>query len=90
MPAASLQPQLFDAPETEGVSPVRASRARRAIFANLGVLKRARPAAIVAPAFAEWETKFLALCELLPAAEADEARAALAAEVARLKAEAAI
>ncbi|HBK91069.1 MAG TPA: hypothetical protein DDZ68_05300 [Parvularcula sp.] len=86
MPAAT-QPQLFETPEPAGVSPVRAARVRKAVFANLGVLKRARPAAVVAPAFAEWEAKFLALCDLLPETEANEARAALAAEIARLKAE---
>lgn len=86
MSSASVQPALFDAPEEGPVSPARAANARKAIFANLNVLKRARPAAVMAPAFAEWEAKFLALCDLLPASEADAARAALASNVARLKA----
>lgn len=86
MSSASAQPSLFDEADAGAVSPARASHARKAVFANLNVLKRARPAAVIAPAFAEWEAKFLALCDLLPAAEAEAARAALAAEIARLKA----
>lgn len=72
--------------ESERVSPSRAANARKAVFANLGVLKRAKPAAVLAPQFAEWEAGFLRLCDLLPPREAEEARAALAAEIARLKA----
>jgi hypothetical protein len=85
MPPPSAQPFLFDEPEAEAVSPARVSNARKAVFANLGVLKRARPAAVMAPAFAEWEAKFLALCDLLPPPEAEAARAALSAEIERLK-----
>lgn len=85
----ATQPQLFETPDAPAVSPVRAARARKAVFANLTVLKRAKPSAVIAPMFAEWETKFLALCDLLPAREGEEARAVLAAEIARLKAEAA-
>lgn len=88
MPPAA-QPQLFETPDAPALSPARAARARKAIFANLTVLKRAKPGAVMAPAFAEWEAKFLALCDLLPGAEASEARAALAAEIARLKSQAA-
>ena len=78
---------LFDDPETpDAISPTRASNARKAIFANLATLRRASRAAVVAPQFAEWEAGFRKLCELLPKAEAEEARAALTAEIARLKA----
>jgi hypothetical protein len=77
---------LFEAETPETVSPARASNARKAVFANLATLRRASRAAVVAPQFAEWEAGFLKLCELLPKAEAEEARAALAAEIARLRA----
>lgn len=83
---SAKQIALFDAPVAGAISPARASNARKAVFANLAVLRRATRAAVVAPQFSEWEAGFLKLCELLPPAEADEARAALKAEIARLKA----
>mgnify|MGYP001562419499 CR=1 FL=1 len=86
MSRASPQLPLFDHEESAAISPVRASNARKAIFANLRTLKHAAPAAVIAPQFAEWEAGFLRLCDLLPVGEADDARAALAGEIARLKA----
>lgn len=85
MPSAAAQLPLF---ETDPPAPdaARAARARKAVFANLAVLRRAAPAAVAAPQFADWEASFLKLCELLPADESERARADLRAEVARLRA----
>ncbi|HBS32537.1 MAG TPA: hypothetical protein DEA40_12485 [Parvularcula sp.] len=89
MPARPDQLALFDPAETpaaEGPSWSRVAGARRAVFGNLAVLRKATPAAVNAPAFVAWEAGFRQLCDLLPEAERLEALRAFEADCARLRA----